>query len=149
VAEILNRVVEYLGKVEGTKWVTGGGLDGFSGHDCTLFCADWAHLLTGKDPARGIRGTYHSMAQALSIVNGHGGMEKFIGTRLEADGWWKVPMLPVTGDIGVVKAPIALFGGAEQVEILPAIRCGHAWMIRTGNGYRGGMFQHLAAWRFG
>ncbi len=55
--------------------------------DCTLFCASWVFVETGKDPGEGLRSTYSTAAEANAIVDRAGGMEVFIGQRLEGCGF--------------------------------------------------------------
>lgn len=114
------------------------------GHvDCTLFAGDWALAKCGRDPGADIRGTYSDEAGASALVEAGGGMLPFIDGCLAAIDWERVDE-PEDGDIGVVEAPLAPLG---HMGLIPAIRAGGLWVIRTRRGYRAATFKLLAAWR--
>ena len=46
----------------------------WGGHDCALFCADRVLAVTGVDPARRWRGSYHSEAGARAVIEAAGGL---------------------------------------------------------------------------
>lgn len=126
----------YLESACRKPWKWGGGLSGFDGQDCTLFAADWAMRMAGRDPGDGIRGTYDDEAGAVAVLNGWGGVESFVDARLSAIGWHR-ESFPLDGDIGVVSAPLAPLGIVGKI---PAIFSGGLWVIRTLHGQRGADF---------
>ena len=72
-------VQDYLAEASRHPWRWGGGADGFSGEDCTLFVANWALALTGVDPGVGLRGSYSIDDEAVAIVARAGGFDARIG----------------------------------------------------------------------
>jgi len=118
-------IQDYLSYAETLPWKWGGGITGWEGHDCTLFCGGWPVFRGQPDPGEGIRGTYSTEREALMIVRRAGGMEAFIGERLSRIGWKRVEE-PQDGDIGVVHA--LTFDGPAW---LPAIRAGGLWVGRN------------------
>lgn len=133
----------YLEAAGRKPWLWGGGLSGFAGQDCTLFPADWALRLTGKDPGDGIRGTYDDEAGAAAVLRDGGGVEDFVETRLIRCGWRRA-IGAEDGDIGVVTAPLAPLG---IIGDIPAIRAGGLWVIRTLHGQRAAEFKCRALFR--
>lgn len=129
-------VQEYLAAAGLIKWRYGEA-------DCTLFAADWAIAKCGVDPAAGIRGTYWDEGGAARIVAAAGGMSAFIAARLTAIGWKQVQG-PNDGDIGVVRTPLSPVG---RIGLVPAIRAGGLWVVRTRYGQRAAMFECKAIWR--
>jgi len=118
--------------------------------DCSLFCADAAMVVSGRDPGKGIRGTYSTEAEAMAIVAAAGGMEAFIGARLEAIGWrrWSYRDGPWRDfDIGVIDCPAGALGLRTAT---PAIWWAEKrrWIARTPVGLISGKFMHKAVWRF-
>lgn len=74
--------------------------------DCMQFCARYAELLTGDNPARGVE--YDSEWSANRVLAEHGGPGALIGRRLDAQ---PRPGVPIPGDI--VVAEIAAQGEPE------------------------------------
>jgi len=112
--------------------------------DCTLFAADWAMAITGKDPAEGIRGTYSTAAEANAIVDLHGGAVAFVGGCLAGIGWRAVQN-PEDGDIGIINT---LAGSDVAVfRDVPAIHQGGLWLARGLRGIRGALYDPKAIWR--
>ncbi|WP_312795539.1 DUF6950 family protein [Tianweitania sp.] len=111
--------------------------------DCTLFAADWARHLDGykRDPAAGIRGTYDDADSGAQIIAAHGGIVA-LGHRFLTPLGWEAVENPVDGDIGIVEAPTA--GG---MKLLPALRFGPMWSVRSVFGVRTTRLPHVAAWR--
>lgn len=111
--------------------------------DCTLFAADWALAITGKDPAEGIRGTYSNADEANAIVDRHGGAVAFVGACLTGIGWRAVQN-PEDGDIGIINA---LTGNDAVFRDIPAIHQGGLWLARGLRGIRAAIYQPKAVWR--
>lgn len=70
----------------------------WSRDNCCLFAADWAHVLTGTDPAAQFRGGFLSALGAMRIVRDHGGIANIADTMLTAHGWERTDN-PKYGDI--------------------------------------------------
>lgn len=111
--------------------------------DCTLFAADWASLIDGykHDPAEGLRGTYDDAESAAAVIAAHGGIIELVGACLGHLGWAAVEM-PGDGDIGIVEAPVE-----SGLKLLPAIRFGPMWSVRSLHGVRTTRLPHVAVWR--
>lgn len=110
---------DYLDAASRRPWIYGGGFDGWQGHDCTLFLANWAATFGRGDP--GIyRGTYSTKEEAVAIIERAGGLVPLIMSALVNVGWRPRRDAPQDGDIGVV-----VFEGIE----IGAIRRGRRWVI--------------------
>lgn len=147
-AEIMTtNVHDYLDDALSRRWRWGGGAQGgFEGDDCTLFAANWALAWCGRDPAAGIRGTYSTKREALSIVARAGGMEHFVDRQLRSIGWARISEeYPVEGDIAVAVAPLA----DGKIDLVPVIRAGGLWVGRTERGQIAQRFTIISLWRFG
>lgn len=101
--------------------------------DCTLFCATWVFVETGKDPGDGLRSTYSTAAAANAIVDRAGGMEAFIGQRLEGCGFARC-IARKDGDIGLVEVPTGISIDNPIVKIVPAIAWGPLWVAMAARG---------------
>lgn len=113
-------------------------------NDCTTFCASWAEVLTGIDPAADLRMTYHTAEEAHAIVDAAGGHIQFMAGRLEPIRFKRVQN-PADGDIGCVRAPVGLEGDFAEVG---AIRFGPNWVTLGRVGLVGKRLETIAAWRF-
>lgn len=138
-------VHDHLEAASRLPWLWGGGDDGFAGEDCTLFAANWALALTGRDPGAGVRGMYSTERGALAILGRAGGMEAFIDRQLRQTGWIRIGAEPRDGDIGVVNAPIHTDG---RMGPTPAVRAGGLWVARAERGQVGYAFETLSVWRW-
>ncbi len=56
-------------------------------HDCMMLAADWARVLTRRDPAAGWRGSYADEAGAAAIVEHAGGAILHMQRTLGPCGW--------------------------------------------------------------
>lgn len=123
----------------------GWGGNGFV--DCTTFAGEWVIATTGKDPIGDLRGTYETAEEANAIVESSGGIELFIGSRLEPLGFCRTDQLQ-DGDIGIVRAFTGFEAGSIAVKEIPGIRFGPLWAVMSA---RGPMVKKLestgAAWR--
>lgn len=99
-------VETYIDRASRSPWAWGGGIDGWRGHDCTLFAAaNWPVALGCPDPADDMRGRYGTREEAEAIVTKAGGFVPLIGARLISLGWRSVET-PSDGDIGVISIPL-------------------------------------------
>lgn len=76
-------------------------------HDCMLFAADWAHALSGTDPAADYRGTYSSAHGAKAILAREGGLGALMRKCLAPLGWEYDTGVTDGGEIVIVHAPTA------------------------------------------
>lgn len=113
-------VSEYLDRASRTPWAWGGGADGWSGHDCTLFAANWVSALTGRDPAADLRGTYSTREEAEAILS-RTGLVPLMLVRLVPAGWRR-PDAVADGDVGVVAVPL---GRGQHWHALAIFAAGH------------------------
>ncbi len=105
--------------------------------DCILFCTDWVKEVTGIDPAARWRGSYHSKAEAQTIIDGFGGLvelcdEGYAGVleRCEPEDALVGVITSIEGDVG-------------------AVRSGISWVVLTEHGIgrvRIDLADCLAAW---
>jgi hypothetical protein len=138
-------VHDHLEAASRLPWRWGGGCDGFEGEDCTLFAANWALALTGRDPGIGFRGVYSTGEEALAIVARAGGLEAFIDQQLRPQGWSRISAPARDGDIGVVMAPLPPKG---ELGPVPAIRAGGLWIARSLRGHAAYPFEARSVWRW-
>ncbi len=116
---------------------------GWGRHDCMLFAADWAHTLTGRDPAEGLRGAYDSQCAAAAIIERHGGHERLVAALLEPGGWQRAPE-PCAGHIGLVIVPTR---DRPSGGLAAAVCAGRRrWALVTARGLYIGAAAHVAAW---
>lgn len=110
--------------------------------DCCLLAADWIASRIGSDPAADLRGAYEDYFGAYKIIKRNGGflvMVEGFAKRLNLDETDD----PLTGDVGVVNAPIERVGIPEVL----AIRAGKLWCSRALHGLVAGEFHCIKAWR--
>ncbi|MBN9242424.1 MAG: hypothetical protein J0I98_06490 [Mesorhizobium sp.] len=110
---------DYLDAASRRPWIYGGGHDGWQGHDCTLFLANWAHSFGRGDPGV-YRGTYATKEEAVAIIERARGLVPLIMTALVNVGWRGRDGDPQDGDIGVVVC--------DGIDV-GAIRRGRRWII--------------------
>lgn len=67
--------------------------------DCTTFAADWCRRVTGRDPAEGLRGRWHSDVTAQGVIAAGGGLRR-LGDRL---GWPMREGAAEPGDIALLR----------------------------------------------
>jgi hypothetical protein len=112
-------------------------------HDCCLFAADWVRELHGIDVAADLRGTYSSALGAARIV-GHGfSLAAFVGDRLAALGFEKIPVLCAgRGDmvaahigaysrlcVGIAIDHRAAFPSSDGLMFIPLNQAAYGWKI--------------------
>ncbi len=108
--------------------------------DCILFCTDWVLEVTGIDPAARWRGSYHSKAEAQTIIDGFGGL-----VELCDEGYAEVLQRcePEDALVGVITS---IEGDVGDVG---AVRSGISWVVLTEHGIgrvRIDLADCLAAW---
>lgn len=130
---------DYLDAVGKKKWCWGVV-------DCHTFAADWAMILTGKDPAEGLRGTYTTAEEAHAIVNGYGDILDFMHQRLSNIGMRGKFFMngPQDGDIGLIN--VKTWPDAEK-RWVPAIHQGGLWLSKSLRGIAGVQYSSQAYWR--
>ena len=74
----------------------------WAGWNCLLAAADWAEMLTGRDPAADWRGRFDNEASAMRAVRAAGGMAALAAAALEPLGWARTND-PRPGDLAVVR----------------------------------------------
>lgn len=106
-------------------------------NDCCLFCADAIQVMTGKDLASGIRGTYADKAGADAILAEHGGLEAFVTSIL---GEPLGPLCARQGDVAMIHTRhgdaigicegnhIAVPGDVEQI-LFPLAKALKSWRV--------------------
>ena len=107
----------YLDAATRRPWLYGGGPDGWRGHDCLLFIANWSHARLGTDPADDLRGTYSTQGEAEALLEKAGGYFGMMAARLVSAGW-RSACEPETGDIGIVTMQL----GPAAIEPRPPRR---------------------------
>lgn len=100
--------------------------------------ANWLRDLTGEDPARDLRGRYHTRLGWVRIVKRAGGLAPLVGRLAEAAGMVRVENAE-PGDIGIVEVP-----GVGEAG---AIRTPRGWAVKLNDGIIAGEMTCLAAWR--
>lgn len=117
--------------------------------DCTLFAADWAQWVTGRDPAARWRGGYSSARGAQCLLAGTGGL--IAGAA--ALGWERAAAggVPRSGDIAVIlHRPMPL---VPETLAAPrfAVRVGGFWAIKAADWgvtlTKPTLWRVLALWR--
>lgn len=134
---------QYLDAATRRPWLYGGGPDGWRGHDCLLFIANWSHARLGTDPADDLRGTYSTQGEAEALLEKAGGYFGMMAARLVSAGWRSVRE-PATGDIGIVTMQL----GRHRLE-RPAIYRDGLWLVPWERGLLPlrGDIQHGSIWR--
>lgn len=140
----------YLDAATRRPWLYGGGPDGWRGHDCLLFIANWSHALLGTDPADDLRGTYSTQGEAEALLEKAGGYFGMMAERLRSAGWASIAAPPQTGDIGILSITFPRVGRIER----PAIRRDEMWIMPWGPGRGRGLLpfdrnssDYIALWR--
>lgn len=122
---LMHDTAAYLDAVSRRPWKIGGGADGWSGQDCTLYIADWSIIRTGKDPADDLRGTYATEDEATAIIERAGGYVPLMMARMFDAGWGSVKEAS-DGDVAVVSVRL---GQGHHVD-RPAIFHRKHWFVR-------------------
>jgi hypothetical protein len=91
--------------------------------DCIMFLAGWLMAARGIDPAAPYRGAYASAAECYALAEREGGLRRLVGSALARAGLEQVRE-PVTGDIALVRVPVARLG------LMGAINVGDVWAMR-------------------
>lgn len=115
-------------------------------NDCCLFVADWVAAVTGRDPGAAWRGTYRGERAAHRILSRGGGLLAVVAPSFDGVGLARTTD-PLTGDIGVVVAPVAFRHGRLVERPVAAVRVGRLWAVKSQSGVAAGEFATLAAWR--
>lgn len=123
------QIDEFLDAATRRPWLYGGGPDGWRGHDCLLFIANWSHARLGTDPADDLRGTYSTKEEAEALLNKAGGYSGMMAARMATAGWRLSPH-PASGDVGVIS--IAMRQGEHLQR--PAIRRFSKWIVPWERG---------------
>lgn len=120
-------VTDYLDAATRRPWIYGGGPDGFRGHDCTLFLANWVLAASGQDPANDLRGTYSTREEAEEIVDRAGGFVPLIGARVTSLGWRSARDADSAevGDIAAITLPL---GPGRHFKGM-ALRFADKWIV--------------------
>lgn len=113
-------------------------------NDCTCFCATWAQVLSGRDPAKDIRGTYRDADGAKAVIEAYGGLVNLASMTLEPIGFVRTGSLQ-DGDIGVIATPAGIDGELREVG---AVRFGPLWATLGPSGIAAKRAETIAAWRF-
>jgi len=110
-----------------------GGVDG---EDCTTWCATYARLLTGQDPAETFRGTYSDREGALLLIARHGGLYHLVAPILLEQGWRRVEH-PRSGDMAIINSMTGAIEGEPVYGNLAALRFGPLWSVMSEAGPSG------------
>lgn len=113
---------------------------GWSGWDCGLFVADWAILLTGRDPAASWRGHYDSERACARLTAPLGGYIGAFAYGALACGFAPT-VLPEDGDAGLVELH---FG--RRARPCGAIRYRGRWAVLSTRGLSVLRAPTFAAW---
>lgn len=110
--------------------------------DCSTLAADWAHELTGRDPAAAYRGKYDTALTAARMIKESGGFVALISKIANDSGWIEIqPLFAGRGCVaiitdqkdreaaGIVTAAGIACQGYEGIEILPMKTAIKAWRI--------------------
>lgn len=115
-------------------------------NDCCLFVADWVRIATALDPAVEWRGGYVDRRGAMRLLRRRGGLLAVVSAALDDLGLPRTDD-PLTGDVGVVTATIAVRRGRTIVSPVAAIRIGRLWAVKGAAGMVGADLETIAAWR--
>lgn len=124
-----------------------GGVDG---EDCTTWCATYARLLTGLDPAQGFRGSYGDRQGALVLIARHGNLLGLVGPILSDHGWKRVQQ-PESGDMAIIHAVTGAIDGQPVYGNIAALRFGPLWSVMSEAGPSGVAERKarlIACWRW-
>jgi len=120
--------------------------------DCYMWAADVVRLVTGADPARGLRGAYGNTMGALRLAKQHGGLQALAAARFgpEVAAWDPPPGAVVLMRPELCDGGLRELGGLGVVSLDPAVRLvaaqgehGLVWAPITGAA----MAWQGAAWR--
>jgi hypothetical protein len=120
--------------------------------DCFCWAADVVRMVTGADPARGLRGAYADARGALRLAQQHGGLQALAGARFgpEVAAWDPPPGAVVLMRPNLCAGGLRELGALGVVSLDPAVRLvaaqgesGLVWAPITGAA----MAWQGAAWR--
>jgi hypothetical protein len=89
-----------------TSFLARAGRRGFAWgqNDCMILVADWAVVLTGRDPAAQYRDLYSNETEAMDIIARAGSPTDLLDQCLLPLGWSRV-VTTIAGDIALVQPP--------------------------------------------
>lgn len=129
----------YIEELAGRPWVWGEC-------DCTMAVATWIERITGVDPLKHYRGTYHSPSEARRIAKLAGGFLPALGELLDSAGIERTQTFE-TGDVAAVNAPLHERHIMPVVGCILAIKFGHLWICKARAGVVGAEFPVIHGWR--
>lgn len=120
--------------------------------NCILAAADWAVLLTGRDPAAAWRADCRDEASARAIVRRAGGLTALARDALEPQGWTRTAR-PIPGAVGIVRRVASPDVGARTGRIgfrtgFAAVCLGDRWALASSEGVIVERMRVVAAWEF-
>jgi hypothetical protein len=126
----------YVEELSAAPWIWGEC-------DCTMAVATWIERITGADPLKQYRGTYHSPLSAKRTAKLAGGFLPALGELFANAGLERTQDFE-TGDVA------AIHGGSLVVPVVGhalAIRFGHLWVCKALRGVVARDFQVIIGWR--
>jgi hypothetical protein len=108
-------------------------------HDCCLFAADAAQVVTGRDFAAEVRGTYTSERSAARKIKEWGGLDKYVSSLLgdpipsRTAKRGDVVMMHQDGQLpalGVCMGAKAAFAGPDGITWLPMADSMQCWEVK-------------------
>lgn len=109
---------------------------GVNGEDCTTWCATYALLLTGMDPAYQFRGTYSDKRGAQELIARHDGLFNLVAPILLDQGWKRVQQ-PQNGDMAIIHTVTGSVEGEPIYSNVSALRFGPLWSVMSEAGPSG------------
>lgn len=114
-------------------------------NDCCLFVATWIAMATGVDPAVGWRGGYASKRSAHALLKKAGGLVSAVSC--DMDLTFRRTDDPMTGDVGIIMAPILTRGGGVSETPVAGIRVPRGlWACKSEFGVAAIAAPHVVAW---
>ena len=110
-------------------------------NDCCLFASDWISIITGKDHAADLRGTYDSALSAARVLSELGGVLGIASAVAEREGWKEITApFARRGDIvaedaghgptlGVCAGAMSAFPGEHGLLFRPTSLCLKSWRV--------------------
>lgn len=110
-------------------------------NNCCFFACDWLAILTGKDPAHGLRERVTSDLSAARVLKQRGGVEGIAEAECKRRKWPDVPVpYAMRGDLMLIDTPqgpalgVCLgadvaFAGLGGVSFVTLAGCRRAWRV--------------------
>lgn len=131
---ICHLLPQYFSDAMKRPFIWGGANNGL---DCLLFLADWIKVVTGVDPAEGLRFKYSDQRSARRMILDHGNIVRLVEECTSKAGMKRAEVYK-PGDVGVILVPLAIANRIKRRTCyVPAgaiLGSDYSWAVKSQDG---------------